>query len=207
MLNPLAFYKNAIEETRRIIEAERKNTGFIDQWDLRLTPPDWMREDNDDRFAMLYQDQEALLLRGQVVWASTVQANNLLFSQGDDDCPAAIIYSIDPAVDERPSLLSRAAAALFDTKNAHADPDLAEFSRKITGEMEADWRLQVPPRISEGIQCYYTTTMVPRKYLPLGYLAGPIYPFLICPKETPTGVVLPGRYWYYEFYKDMWEES
>ncbi len=163
-----------------------------------------MKETGDDRFLRLYEEQDLLLREGIVIWGQIVQANTLLFTRGLDDCPAAIVYSLDETVDTNPLILQTAAARLFSIKGDDTDEDLQPFSSRLADEHTADWKLKVPTRLTQGIECFYITTMVIRKHLPGRHLKGATFPFLVCPSKTDVGMILPGKYWSRECKRGIW---
>jgi hypothetical protein len=63
------------------------------QWHtcLKAGKPRWLHDHPDDLTNGIYSDQRALLTTGRVVWGYVVQANQLLFSPGTEDMPAAAL--------------------------------------------------------------------------------------------------------------------
>src|SRR5262249_19146105 len=75
--------------------------------------------ESNDGLLRILQDQDTLLVRGQVVWGQLVQANQILFNpENRMTCPANVIYSSDPFFDGRLSLLSSMARGLFAQKGS-----------------------------------------------------------------------------------------
>jgi hypothetical protein len=163
---------------------------------LKFAPPGWMSQFPRDPLWEIYRHQAKLYQRGVVVWGHIVQANNRLFTPGPDDCPASVIYSPDPALDNKPASLERIAQSLFAVKGTgQSDAELAEFSRLLANERDRAMRLAVPKSLCEGVQVYHTGVMVVRKHLPRGYLTGSLFPLLIQPSITPAAIILPSQYW------------
>lgn len=161
--------------------------------EVRLEPPAWIPE-TDSPLGCLYKDQRMLLEQGQLAWAHIVQANSLLFQSGKDDCPAAIVYSLDPNVQMK--TLVAAAETLFDTKETNPeDPELTRFAEVITGETETLFNVPVPGKLTDGVACYYTTVMVHRAHLPVPVLGMPFFPVLVDPDRTEAAMILPGPLW------------
>lgn len=161
----------------------------------RLSPPRWMTDSGDSRFLELYDRQNTLFRRGIVVWACIVQANLQLFRPGPEDCPAALVYSLHPRMDDRIDLLSGLAKRLFRLKGQQTEPDLQPIADLLADEIAADWKVPVPTRLADGMRCFLMTTMIGRKHLPDRYLAQAQVPLLVCPDKTDVGMILPRRFW------------
>ncbi|MFX0100190.1 MAG: hypothetical protein ACFFCS_11465 [Candidatus Hodarchaeota archaeon] len=181
----------------KIITETRENfTSKIDDVEyMRLNAPNWVTYGSENQIAKLYTEQDLLYNEGSVVWGHLIQANALLFEPGEDDHPCVLTYSFDERVDSKPKLLNKLATELYRIKGRRTDPELMEFSRKLASERSRVWKIPIPVKISEGIQCYYCAGMVIRKHLPKGYLSGSLFPFLVCPEKTDVGMILPSRYW------------
>lgn len=191
----LAKLEFAIQATRKKFGDPPRTFGFFDRMYLKIKPPAWMRDNNDVRFLELYEKQDLLFREGSVVWGHAIQANLLLFNEGHSDHPADIIYSIDPVIDRRPGILGKAADFLYSQKGKSTDQDLQQFSDKLEDEYVADWKIPIPTRLTEGIECFFIATMIIRKHLPRKFLSRPLFPFLICPDKTDLGIILPSKYW------------
>jgi hypothetical protein len=139
----------------------------------RILPPDWLLINGEisiPQFKELFADQEVLFSYGSVVWGTIVQANSQLFSPGPYDHPAIVVYSLDERIDSKPKLIEKVARHLFSLKGNQTDQDLQEFSDRLKSERAYKWKIPIPPRISNNIQCFYTTALIVRKHLPAGYL-------------------------------------
>ncbi len=191
-------FKAAIVETRKNYASRTENHMESDKIEL----PDWCLEES--RFKELFDSQDVLFSEGIAVWGTIVQANGNLFSPGPDDLPAVIIYSLDDEIDTNPKLIERVARGLFSLKGRQTSQDLQEFSDKLKSERTLNWKIPIPPRISDNILCYYTTALIVRKHLPRGYLYSNLFPFLVCPAKTNVGTILPSRYWSEKFLKKYW---
>ena len=164
-----------------------------------------MRDERDTRFLSQYRDQELLIASGKVVWGQIVQANAKLFQTGDYDHPAAVVYSVDPHYDQHPQELALVAQHLFEQKGLQETArDLKEFSRIITDEYETVFNLRVPNAYTNERNVYYTSTMVPRKYLPDQKLSMSFFPYLVLPSSTEASMVLPSNYWP-KFFVNQWK--
>jgi len=199
------FFISAIRETRDIFGPPPRKIDPFKMARFKCKPPAWIRDGQETELSLFYKNQYLLARKGDVVWGHTIQANELLFRDGDMDHPAALMYSLDPEMDNSPYILEDAAHDLFAVKGEDTAPDLQEFADKLADEMITDWKIPVPPRLTQGIQCYYLTTMIIRKHLPDSYLAGGLFPFLVCPEETDVGMILPKEYWSPAFKREMWQ--
>ena len=196
-------FKNAIIETRKNYNARAEDHIEYD----RIIPPDWLLINGDiniPQFKELFEDQDVLFSEGNVVWGTIIQANSKLFSPGLYDHPAVILYSLDEKIDSKPKLIIKVARNLYSLKGKQTDQDLQEFSDRLNSERAYKWKIPIPPRISNNIQCFYTTALIIRKHLPDGYLHSGLFPFLVCPEKTKIGTILPSRYWSESFLKKYW---
>ncbi len=162
----------------------------------QMDPPSWMNANPDDFLWGIYHAQALLRAEGRVVWGQIVQANSKLFSAGDIDCPAAILYSGDPAYDDAPNALRQLATQMFALKGTSpADPELHQFAATLTDELRRDNQLMLPVQLTGGRRVVYTSIMVCRRHIPGGYLASNLLPLLICPAKTPWAMILPQAFW------------
>jgi len=195
-------YKDAILETRKNFNSRIKDVEYD-----RIVPPDWLLVHGEiglSQFRELFENQEVLFSEGKVVWGTIIQANGLLFSPGLDDHPAVALYSLDEEIDSNPKLIKKVAKRIYKLKGKQTDQDLQEFSDMLKSEHTRKWKIPVPLRISDNIQCFYTTTLIIRKHLHRGYLYNVLFPYLVCPKKTNVGTILPSRYWSEWFIRRYW---
>lgn len=196
-------FKNAILETRKNWDSRTEDHMRHD----RIVPPDWLLEYGEikpSRFTRLFEDQDVLFSYGSAVWGRIIQANSDLFSPGPYDLPAVVCYSLDERIDSKPKIIEKVATLLFSLKGKQTDQDLQEFSDLLKSERTTKWKIPIPPRISNNIQCFYTTSLIVRRHLPDGYLYSGLFPYLVCPEKTNVGTILPSRYWSEKFLKKYW---
>lgn len=161
-----------------------------------MAPPPWMHKVPSDALWEIYRRQEWVYTQGIVVWGHIVQANSQLFSPGQTDCPASVLYSTDLWFDGQPEALGAIAEQLFAVKGKrHPDPGMAEFSRMLANEVDRAPRLPVPPALTGGRPVFHTSVMVVRGHLPRGYLTHSLFPLLIEPRHTFAAIILPSRFW------------
>ena len=193
-------FKNEILETRINFNSRTEDHMEFD----RIIPPDWLLVNGEigiPQFKELFEDQDILFSEGFVVWGHIIQANSYLFDPGPHDHPAVVCYSLDEIIDSKPKLIKKVARGLYKLKGKRTDQDLQEFSDRLYSEHAYKWKIPIPLRISNNIQCFYTTALVVRNHLPEGYLSSSLFPFLICPEKTNVGTILPSRYWSENFLK------
>jgi hypothetical protein len=196
------------QQPRELIESCRTAFGppprQFDPYDvdgyLRVPRPAWVTAVGRGRGAEYYHDllawQGELRRSGRIVWGNIVQANVALFRPGDDDDPAAFVYSPDPAIDNAPHRLSTIAGSLFDLKGADVgDPALQRFADTLEDERETIGKLAVPPTLTGGIEVFYTVALVCRRHLPARRLRNRMFPLLVLPEQTTATMILPSRYW------------
>lgn len=196
-------FKNAIIETRANFNSRTDDH----MEDDRIIPPDWLLEFGKiipSRFTQLFEDQDVLFSYGSVVWGKIIQANSELFSPGPSDLPAVVCYSLDERIDSKPKIIEKVAHLLFTLKGTQTDPDLQKFSDLLKSERTTQWKIPIPPRISNNIQCFYTTSLIVRRHLPEGYLYSGLFPYLVCPEKTNVGTILPSLYWSKRFLEKYW---
>lgn len=191
-------------DRRALLEECRQNFGpaprafkWQDKQSLQAAPPAWCRT---DALMMIYRQRPRLLREGRIVWGHLVQANNLLFNPGPQDCPASIIYGLSPDWDSDLDGLETIAHKIFALKGTMPDdPALQEFARGITDEMRRDFRVQVPAQLlddaQQGRDLCLTTIMVMRQNLPFGFLTSSAFPLLVLPEHTDATLILPARFW------------
>lgn len=154
--------------------------------------PTWMSP--RDGLYPVYEAQELLITQGSVVWAAMVQANQLLFEPGPDDCPAQLVYSTHHHFDARPGELESIAGRLADLKGtAPGDPVLGRLADLVTDETNRSMSLELPPVFSDYPICL-GAFMVFRKHVPGGVLGRFTFPLLVHP-ATPAVMIVPSGFW------------
>src|SRR5687768_5921828 len=160
---------------------------------LTLQPPGWCRLWRDP-LMQFYNSQEQIRQHGQIVWGHLVQANNLLYEPGSDDCPASAIFSLDPWFDDHLDELEAIAHRLLALKETSPnDPLAAPIARYLTAETERQVSLPVPRHRTGGREVYIGDIMVHRKHLPNGYLSVSFFPVVVLPGHGM--MMVPSRFW------------
>ena len=106
--------------------------------DIKLRRPEWL--DSEDPMSEIYENKSLLLQKGEVIYAHIVQANTILFKRFPSfDCPAQIVYSLDPYFMEQPDVLQDIAWGIYSYKgqDLNSVPDeWKETARVITDEYD-----------------------------------------------------------------------
>ena len=165
--------------------------------------PSWMKP--ADALSEVVDRQALLLAEGRVVWAALVQANNLLYKAGAEDCPAQVVYSRDPDFDARPAELRAIAQRIFKLKGATpSDPREKAIAAKVTNEMDRTMGWRLPIELTEHA-VFSAAIMVWRKHIPAGVLTGASFPVLVHP-DTQAVMIVPVEFWPIELVK-LWKNG
>ena len=172
-----------------------------------LKCPEWLEPEYDYDGTYLYEPDELYMLfdpmlqmkffkEGKVALGALVQANELLFKRGSDNCPANYIYTRDPYYTEHTEEFHALAMDLFQTKGeAGFIPSIQKLADILADEEECTYCYKLPRNVTEGREVYFTTIMVDRDHLPGKKLAEGLKPMLILPYSKPDAMILPYWYW------------
>ena len=164
----------------------------IRTWD-HVVPPSWMS--HDDPLRKSFDRARDLMVHGDIVWGHIVQANTLLFSPGDADCPADVLFGSNPSDDLSPQRLQAAASAAMALKGTRpVDEGLHRVAAALTDEMSRHPGLDLPDALTRGAPMRMAVIMVHRVYLPLRYLAFSALP-LVVSRARDAVMLLPVRHW------------
>lgn len=169
-------------------------------WDrltyFRVPKPLWLRLNKEDELTTHFQNLNDLFSDGIVVWGHLVQANNLMFEEGNNNCPGEIVYSLDDPSRVDPEYLQQVAHELFQLKGTKpSSPKLQPIANYLTNEMIRVFGLPVPSSISPSIQCKISTTLFVRKHLPKHQLCASLLPVIVSRQKPHVVTTLPERYW------------
>ena len=169
-------------------------------WDrltyLRVPKPLWLRLNPFDELRTLFRNLDTLFRDGIVVWGWVIQANCLLFDEGNDNCPGEILYSLDELNSVEHMNLEQLQHELADLKGTKPDdPELRQIAEYLTEETIRVFGLPVPSSISSKVRCRISTTLFIRKHLPKRVLWAPFLPVLVNRREPYVVMPLPERYW------------
>jgi hypothetical protein len=188
-----SMMRELLEEVRTNLGTPPRSLGFFNRRRLRVRPPKWMRR--RDELREIYRDQAQLLEEGTVVWGATVQANNALFSPGEGDSPAMVVYAADQTFDQSPERLIEIATRMFQLKDTTPeDPRERRVAELVSDEMGRQMGWLLPKHFADGRKVYAATYMVFRQHLPDGYLESRWLPLLIHP-DTDSVMIVPSVYW------------
>ncbi|MGE4073401.1 MAG: DUF1444 family protein [Lysobacterales bacterium] len=165
---------------------------------MHAESPKWLT--HRDPLIEVSRNQALLLREGRIVWAALVMANNLLFKPGKEDCPALLVYSLDPWFESRPDELHAIARRIFELKNTQpTNPDLRALARLVTEESDRGMGWRVPEALTDR-DVRGSIFMVFRKHIPLGQMCGEFFPILVHP-STEAVMILPFEGWPAELIK------
>ncbi len=165
---------------------------------MHAESPKWLT--HRDPLIEVSRNQALLLREGRIVWAALVMANNLLFKPGKEDCPALLVYSLDPRFESRPDELHDIARRIFELKNTEpAEPELRALARLVTEESDRGMGWRVPEALTDR-DVRGSIFMVFRKHIPLGQMCGEFFPILVHP-STEAVMILPFEGWPAELLK------
>ena len=146
----------------------------------------------------IYSKKSELLQQGEIVYASIVQANIILFNRFPPyNCPAQILYSAEPYFSENSEVLLNTAQKIYKYKGKELDtvPDKwKEVTMVITDEYDRTDFTFTLNLDNQSLKYNMITTMVYRKLLPKGKLCGNILPVLTIPNCKQV-LILPKQYW------------
>ncbi|MES2943384.1 MAG: hypothetical protein V4772_10990 [Pseudomonadota bacterium] len=159
---------------------------------VRVSSPSWMKP--GEPLHEIVKQQWFLYTQGSIVWAALVQANSLLFSPGNADCPALLVYSRDAHFDARPQELHAIAKKIFKLKNtAPTNQEEKAVADLVTDEMDRSMGWPVP-EILTARSVSAAAFMVFRKHIPKGVLSASMFPTLIHP-ATQAVMIVPFEFW------------
>lgn len=170
-------------------QARRSEAEFLR---FRVRDPKWLRA--DDVLGVIGGEQTRLLKSGRVAWGALVEADDLLFSPGQEDGRATLLYSLDPWFDARPEALTQLAGTVLSFKNTRPeDPSMQLVAAFITDEMDRSMGWSLPTELSAR-PVRGAAFIVYRAHLPDGFLRGGVFPVLVHP-DTEAVMILPREFW------------
>jgi hypothetical protein len=168
---------------------------------VRINAPLWIDRDPMRRTFFRHTD---IWNGGKVVWGRIVQANNMLFSPGQDDCPADVLY--DTSAKLPFTALKGPSARLFALRSgATANPEEKAFADHLNNELTRAAGITVPKSISE-LPLLVSTVLIHRPHLPDGKLSLAFFPVVMNEKHPGAIMVLPSRWWPVGF-RELWTQT
>lgn len=169
----------------------------------------WLK--SDDELSRLYEEFPLLMERGEVYYASIVQANNCLFKPANGDYTpsvASIIYNHKRPHETivNPMILRIFSHYLYGYKNKMPE-EIPEWIRPavsaITDEFDRS-RVVIKSGAEDDFALNITlqAVLVFREHLPKAKLDGGILPIIAAPGECESVMILPQSLWSREFIND-----
>lgn len=190
-------YQKELESCRKNFGAPgQRSFSFFDKlFYMNVRKPIWCGK-NDD-LHQFFENKWSVFKNGVVVWAHLVQANQLLFKPGPENCPASVVFCPNPNAQADLSLLSRVASQMFELKGTTPeDPKLREIAEMLTDEMIRTSGNQVPTQLTGRTPIFESTVFVSRKHLPEPKcLTQSFFPLVVNPNRPFYNFPLPARYW------------
>lgn len=203
----MSTWSDVLIECRRLIgDPPRDLSPWRSHTYMKIAPPDWLRENPEDKLSTHFKNYTNLLKHGVVVWGHIIQANRLLFEPGVDDCPGELIFCLDEQHRGSVQELADCARQLFSLKGTSPDdPSLMGIAEYLTDEYTRVFGLEVPAAIS-GHGHRISSTFFVRKHMPTGVLRQPLLPLLVLPEEPFVATVLPSKFWSEDFHSFWLDE-
>lgn len=184
--------ENALQRLRAKFAESSKALNSYSLESVKAVAPRWMK--TQDPLFGFFDQQQLLLKEGRIAWGALIQANNLLFSPGTEDCPAQLVWSVDPYFDARPQELRVIGRRIFQLKNTKpSDPQERKLAEQITDESTRSLGWKLPDTLIDR-NVVSTTFMVFRKHIPNGVLSASCFPILTHP-STQFVMIVPFELW------------
>ena len=150
-----------ISETERKLGPPPRHLGFDEQVFSFMCAYHSLRHRwASDKLYMVLESRKRLLREGEVALGIIAQANHELFSSGEYDLPANVIYSSRRTTPNLLSTLGKCAQGLWVLKNTDPDePDERKFAEIMTDEFGREMRVSVPKEIA-GVGGVTLTTLM-----------------------------------------------
>lgn len=113
MNNTLNQCKDFYGNPPRSISLWERSTYF------HIPKPIWLWLSPSDEINVLFKNLPHVFRNGVVVWGHIIQANELLFEPGSDNCPGEIVYSIEDSENVTHEYLAKVAEELYNLKEQH----------------------------------------------------------------------------------------
>ena len=164
---------------------------------LSLLRPSWLTE--RDGLARIFREKDDIYKYGNVYYACIVQANNNLYRTDNRlNCPANLLYTLEPSGECNIGLLKETAKTLNGIRK-YEKSDIPEHMRELISVMTDDHdRSQfifTAGKGDEKLRMIYACTLIFREDLPLGVLKNDIIPVLAAPEHCTSILTLPKKYW------------
>ena len=190
-------YEKMLEEIRKCYKEN--------QHLMTLPPkPEWLREENP--LIKIYRNFPELKSRGHITYGCIVQANYLLFEDGDKDLPADIIIADSPIGEEFPEKLIDVARELNDyteVSNFRVPRNVREVVKQLKDQYDMRTRyIDYSKKGEHPFNIYNIPIMVFREHLYERKIMHKIYPVIFLPENPGVAMFVPS-----EIYSPRQEEK
>ena len=176
-------------------EANESNFVMQDKDYIKLKK---MWYDENDELLNLYNMQAEFFEHGQRALGAIVAANEKLYKWGILDLPAFIVYSLDEYyndVENMQELVNIAYQVGELSGRRQEDNNLKQIVYALETEVDRAFGIKLPHDMTNGRDVFFTSVMIPRKYLPKKKVDRAVYPFNILVGRRPDAMLVPHWYW------------
>lgn len=176
-------------------EANESNFVMQDKDYIKLKK---MWYDEEDELLNMYNMQAEFFEHGKHALGAIVIANEKLYKWGILDLPACIVYSFDKYYNDAENMkeLDNIANQLADLRGRRQENNtLKQIVYILESEVERAFGIKLPYDMTNGRDVFFTSVMIPRKYLPKKKLDRAVYPFNILVGRRPDAMLVPHWYW------------
>ena len=154
--------------------------------------------DEEDELLNMYNMQAEFFEHGKQALGAIVIANEKLYKWGILDLPACIVYSFDKYYNDAENMkeLDNIANQLADLRGRRQENNtLKQIVYILESEVERAFGIKLPYDMTNGRDVFFTSVMIPRKYLPKKKVDRAVYPFNILVGRRPDAMLVPHWYW------------
>ena len=158
-------------------------------------PPTWATGDAIHR---IWDRAHLVAQHGTAVMGWVYMANTHLFAEGEDDAPAGVVYSFDPAYAANPERLVPTAHRLYahhgnddGTFEPSVRPSVRQLQDMVHSGFERPFHQRLPSEVTGGAVVYHSTLMLFRSHLRDGYLTDHSVPLLVERSTDGVAIVVP----------------
>lgn len=154
--------------------------------------------DEEDELLNMYNIQAEFFEHGQHALGAIVAANEKLYKWGILDLPAFIVYSLDEYyndVENMQELVNIAYQVGELSGRRQEDNNLKQIVYALETEVDRAFGIKLPYDMTNGRDVFFTSVMIPRKYLPKKKIDRAVYPFNILVGRRPDAMLVPHWYW------------
>ena len=176
-------------------EANESNFVMQDKDYIKLKK---MWYDEEDELLNMYNMQAEFFEHGKHALGAIVIANEKLYKWGILDLPACIVYSFDKYYNDAENMkeLDNIANQLADLRGRRQENNtLKQIVYILESEVERAFGIKLPYDMTNGRDVFFSTVMIPRKYLPKKKVDRSVYPFNILVGIRPDAMLVPHWYW------------